>query len=250
MVECHLNLITLGRFNSYRFMNSDPSSSTNSAQIVSRITEAGVLAVIRAASAEQAVEACLALLRGGIRGLEITYSTPNACHAITEVARLSAAGALPVPAVLGAGTVLTQEQAEAAIEAGADFLVSPCILPNIIEVIRKSGRAALPGAFTPTEIYTAHSLGADIVKVFPASRLGPGYLKDLKGPLPHIPVMPTGGVDASNAGQWLDAGAVALGAGSNLLPAEAMKNGDWDRVTELAHEMWDAVTRWRAAKSG
>lgn len=227
------------------YLRNTAMSSFETSSTVQEIRDAGIMAVIRAPSASAAVETARALLAGGVRGIEITFSTPGACDAIAEVGRLASAGALPARPVIGAGTVLTTVQAEQAIKAGAVFLVSPCLIPEVVQAAKLGGVAALPGAFTPTEIYQAHQAGADIVKVFPAARLGPAYFKDLRGPLPHIPLMPTGGVEASNVAEWMEAGAVALGAGSNLIPGSAVKEEDWGEITKLAREMAEALDEWR-----
>jgi 2-dehydro-3-deoxyphosphogluconate aldolase/(4S)-4-hydroxy-2-oxoglutarate aldolase len=225
-------------------MQTTPSSKDVT---LARVREAGILAVVRAASARQAVEISRALLAGGVLGLEITYTTPGATEAIAELHSAAMAGTLPAPPVLGAGTVLNVEQAQAAISAGASFLVSPCVLPEVIQTAREASIIMMPGAFTPTEIYQAYHLGGDIIKVFPAARLGPAYFKDLRGPFPNIPLMPTGGVDAANAAEWLAAGAFALGAGGNLLPKSAVEAEDWPAITALARELVEAVTRFKNA---
>ena len=140
---------------------------------------------------------------------------------------------------------MTVEQARAAVGAGARFLVSPCVLPKVIDAARELEVVIIPGAFTPTEIYTAHSLGADIVKIFPAVKFGPEYLKAVRGPLPQIPIMPTSGVDVSNVGDWFRAGAVAVGAVSSVLDPELIRRGNWNELTNRAREFMEAV---RAAR--
>lgn len=209
--------------------------------IINDIKACGVVAVVRADSGDEAVQAARALLRGGVRGIEITFTVPGAAETIARLAREAASGNLEGELLLGAGTVLSLEQADAALDAGAEFLVSPCIVGDVIHQAQARGAAMLPGALTPTEIWTAHALGGDIIKVFPASRFGPAYFKDLKGPLPHIPLLPTGGVDAKNAGEWIRAGAVALGVGGKLVDREAIKAGAWDVLTDRARELMQAV---------
>ncbi|MBV9868109.1 MAG: bifunctional 4-hydroxy-2-oxoglutarate aldolase/2-dehydro-3-deoxy-phosphogluconate aldolase [Abitibacteriaceae bacterium] len=213
--------------------------------VVKAIQTCGVVAVVRADSGDEAINATRALMRGGVRGIEITFTVPGAAQTIVALAREATAGNLEGDILLGAGTVLNIEQAEAALDAGAQFLVSPCIVTEVIHAAQARGIAMLPGALTPTEIWTAHALGGDIIKVFPASRFGPSYFKDIKGPLPHIPLLPTGGVDAQNAGEWLKVGAVALGVGGKLVDREAIKAGDWDLLTTRARELMQAV---RAAR--
>ena len=184
---------------------------------IERLGEVGVVAVIRAASAEAAVEISRALVRGGVTGIEIPFSTPGAAEAIARVrAELS-------DALVGAGTVLNDEQLTAACHAGASFLVSPHTDVSLLALAREHKVPFLAGALTPTEVVRAYQAGATCVKLFPGSAVGPGYLKALRGPLPHIPLMPTGGVDEKNLGEWLSAGAVAVGMGGNLAtgtPAE------------------------------
>jgi 2-dehydro-3-deoxyphosphogluconate aldolase / (4S)-4-hydroxy-2-oxoglutarate aldolase len=136
---------------------------------------------------------------------------------------------------------LNREQVHEAVGAGARFLVSPCVLPEVIDAAQELQVAIIPGAFTPTEIYTAYSLGADIVKIFPAVRFGPEYLKAVRGPLPQIPIMPTSGVDASNVGEWFRAGAVAVGAVGSVFDAALIRKGDWNEITTRARDFMEAV---------
>jgi 2-dehydro-3-deoxyphosphogluconate aldolase/(4S)-4-hydroxy-2-oxoglutarate aldolase len=147
--------------------------------------------------------------------------------------------------LIGAGTILTRQQVNEAVEAGARFLVSPCVLTEVIDAARELQVAMIPGAFTPTEIYTAHTLGADIVKIFPAIKFGPDYLRAVRGPLPNIPLMPTSGVDASNVAEWFRAGAVAVGAVGSVFDPALIRKGAWDELTQRAREFMDAV---RAAR--
>jgi 2-dehydro-3-deoxyphosphogluconate aldolase/(4S)-4-hydroxy-2-oxoglutarate aldolase len=187
---------------------TEPSRATT--PFVTRLAEVGVVAVIRAASIDAALGVSHALVRGGVTGIEITFSTPGAAEAIARARR-----ELP-DAFVGAGTVLDQASLGAACDAGASFLVSPHTDEALIAAARERGVPFLPGALTPTEIVRAWQLGAACVKVFPGSAVGPGYLKALQGPLPHIALMPTGGVDEKNLGAWLAAGAVAVGMGGAL----------------------------------
>jgi 2-dehydro-3-deoxyphosphogluconate aldolase / (4S)-4-hydroxy-2-oxoglutarate aldolase len=184
---------------------------------IEQLAEVGVVAVIRAASADAAVEVSRALVRGGVTGIEITFSTPGAAEAIARVrSELSTA-------LVGAGTVLNGEQLSAACRAGASFLVSPHTDVSLLASAKEYKVPFLAGALTPTEVVCAFQAGATCVKLFPGSAVGPGYLKALRGPLPHIPLMPTGGVDENNLGEWFTAGAVAVGMGGNLAtgtPAE------------------------------
>jgi 2-dehydro-3-deoxyphosphogluconate aldolase/(4S)-4-hydroxy-2-oxoglutarate aldolase len=147
---------------------------------------------------------------------------------------------------IGVGSVTLPEQAEAAIAAGAEFVVSPVTVPEVIEAAHRHDKVAIPGAFTPTEIYRAWQLGADVVKVFPATVGGPGYLKAVRAPMPHLNLMPTGGVDLETAGAFLKAGAVTLGVGTALVDAKAVETGDWARITDLARQFREEVRKARA----
>jgi len=189
---------------------------------LTRAREAGVLAVLRAPSPESALDAAEAIIRGGIHGIEVTYSTPEAPAVIRElIARHGER------AYIGAGTVTTPEQADAAAEAGAEFLVSPGTLPDLTRAMIGTGRVVMTGALTPTEVMTAQSLGVDVVKIFPASLGGPAYLKALRGPFPDAPLMPTGGVTPDNLADWFAAGSVAVGAGGDLANAASIEASDW-----------------------
>lgn len=205
-----------------------------------RLREAGVIAVLRAPSAEHAVRAVDALVAGGITGIEITYSTPDAAGAIREIS-----ARYGDRIVLGAGTVLTTQQAHESREAGAEFLVSPGTDPEVATAMRATGAAVALGALTPTEVMAAVRLGADVVKVFPSSLGGIPYLKALRAPFPHIAMMPTGGVTADNLGDWLQAGAIAVGAGGDLCPTDAMEAGRWDEITAIARRFADAFAEAR-----
>ena len=176
-----------------------------------QLKETGVVAVIRSPSADAALLASHALVRGGVTGIEITFSTPDAAQAIAR-ARRELSGAL-----VGAGTVLNVEDLEAACDAGASFLVSPHTDSALIARAVERGVPFLAGALTPTEVVHAFNAGAACVKLFPGSAVGPQYLKALRGPLPHIPLMPTGGVDEHNLAEWFSAGAVAVGMGGSLV---------------------------------
>jgi 2-dehydro-3-deoxyphosphogluconate aldolase / (4S)-4-hydroxy-2-oxoglutarate aldolase len=210
------------------------------AAVIARIKAEGAVAVIRTDSIERALAAANAVIAGGFRIIEITYSFPGAADAIARLGENNENDLL-----LGAGTILNREQVRQAVAAGARFLVSPCVLPEVIDAAREQHVAAIPGAFTPTEIYTAYSSGADIVKIFPAVRFGPEYLKAVRGPLPQIPIMPTSGVDASNVAEWFRAGAVAVGAVGSVLDPALIRSGDWTEIARRAREFVNAV---RAAR--
>jgi len=199
-----------------------------------QLKEIGVVAVIRAASADAALAASHALVRGGVTGIEITFSTPNAADAIAR-ARRELSGAL-----VGAGTVLEIADLEAACDAGANFLVSPHTDAALIARAVQRGVPFLAGALTPTEVVSAFRAGAACVKLFPGSAVGPSYLKALRGPLPHIPLMPTGGVDEHNLGEWIAAGAIAVGMGGNLV------QGTPDAIEAVARRVSVALSHARA----
>lgn len=195
-----------------------------------------VIAVLRAPSPEAAISAVDALVAGGVTGIEITYSTPEPAEVIREVARRHGAGVY-----LGAGTITRPEQAAEVAEAGAQFLVSPGSVPHVAEAMLATGKVTMLGALTPTEVMVAHDLGAHVIKVFPASLGGPGYLKSLRGPFPDLDFMPTGGVNASNIREWFAAGAIAVGAGGDLVSGAALASGDWLTITETARSFVAAL---------
>lgn len=194
---------------------------------LSRARATGVLAVLRAPSPELALEASEAIIRGGVTGIEVTFSTPDAPAVIRElIARHGDA------AYIGAGTVTTVEQAALAADAGAEFLVSPGTLPALTRAMLDTGRVVMTGAMTPTEVMGALELGVDVVKIFPASLGGPSYLGALRGPFPDAPLMPTGGVTPDNLADWFRAGAVAVGAGGDLANGASLASSDWADIEQ------------------
>ena len=201
----------------------------------------GVIAVIRADSGEQLVNVCRALSKGGVRACEITMTTPGALEAIAAASK-----ALGQDALIGAGSVLDAATARAAILAGARFIFSPILSVEVIEMAHRYDCVAVPGALTPTEILTAWSAGADVVKVFPANHFGPQYLKDIHGPMPQVKLTPTGGVDLNTAADWIKAGAVAIGVGSSLVKKDLINGGKWDDLSSLAKQYVDIVARARS----
>ncbi|HEX8072330.1 MAG TPA: bifunctional 4-hydroxy-2-oxoglutarate aldolase/2-dehydro-3-deoxy-phosphogluconate aldolase [Pyrinomonadaceae bacterium] len=213
----------------------------NKSEVVRQIRETGVVPVVRAASAEEALRAIDAIKAGGVGVLEITMTVPGAVRVIEEVCTRYGADAL-----VGAGTVLDAETARACILAGAQFVVSPALDLATIECCRRYGVAVLPGALTPTEVVQAWSAGADFVKVFPAGALGgASYIKALKAPLPQIEIVPTGGVSLKTAADFIKAGASALGVGTDLVDVQALREGRADLITERARQFLDIV---RAAR--
>ena len=204
--------------------------------VVNRVERAGVVAILRLADGGSIRDVARALGDGGVRVIEITMTVPRAMALIESLA-----AELPEDFVLGAGTVLDAATAREVVRAGARFVVSPVFKNEIVEVCREAGCAVMPGAFTPTEILHAWEAGADIVKVFPSTSLGPTYVKDLRGPLPHVRLMPTGGVTRENAGDWIRAGAVAIGAGSALVDPAAVNAGRFDVIRDNARAFVDAI---------
>lgn len=196
-----------------------------------RVLECGIVAVIRSPDYQQLVEVTRALADGGVTVAEITMSVPNALEVLRQVR-----SALGDRILLGAGTVLDPETARAVLLAGADYIVAPTTNLEVIRLCRRYDKLVMPGAFTPTEILTAWEGGADIVKVFPADVVGPAYFKALRGPLPQIKIMPTGGVDLKTATDFLNAGACCLGIGGQLVEPKAVAERNFDRIRDLANQ--------------
>lgn len=195
-----------------------------------------IIAVIRMSDAGRVFEVTEALRKGGVNVLEITMTVPGALGVIRSLAEKKPEGVL-----VGAGTVLDAETAAAAIWSGADFIVSPITEPGMIAACRAHDAFVAPGAFTPTEIVSAWDKGADIVKVFPATSVGPQYFRDLRGPFPQIRLMPTGGVTIENAREYIKAGASAVGIGTALVDKKAVEAGDWKALTERARQLVDSL---------
>ncbi len=214
----------------------------NKQATLDRIQDLGVLAVIRGPSPELTVAMVAALVAGGIRGIEITYTTPNAAEVVRALdARFGD------DILLGMGTLTQPEQAAEAQQAGARFLVSPMIDDALAAAMVATGLPVMLGALTPTEIFRAHRLGSDVVKVFPGSAVGPSYVKAIHGPFPDIPLMPTGGVSEDNLRDWFQAGVFAVGAGSQLSPGKLAREGRFDEITATAERFAAAVAAARAA---
>ena len=210
------------------------------AVVTARIEALGVVAVIRLKDPARLRAAIDAMAAGGVRALEVTMTVPRAVEMIRELAPT-----LPDGFLLGAGTVIDPQTARAVIDAGASFVVGPVFRPDVIAVCHERDVPVMPGCFSPTEILTAHESGADIVKVFPATALGPQYLKDVRAPLPQVKLMPTGGVTLDNAGDWIRAGAVAVGVGSALVDAKAIDAGRFDVITDNARRVVASVAAAR-----
>ena len=201
-----------------------------------RIESCGVVAIIRANSSAELIEVAAAIKEGGVDLIEVTMTTPNALNVISDVATQYSNQVL-----VGVGSVLDAETARAAMLAGAEFVVSPVTKPDVIEICNRYSKVVMPGAFTPTEILSAWEAGADYVKVFPSSGVGPNYIKDVKAPMPHIPLIPTGGVNVNNAGEFIKAGSAALGVGSTLVNNKVIAEGRFNLLTETARKLVEAV---------
>jgi 2-dehydro-3-deoxyphosphogluconate aldolase / (4S)-4-hydroxy-2-oxoglutarate aldolase len=206
-----------------------------------QVLECGIVAVVRSPDSRQLLEVCRALVDGGVNVVEITMSVPGALDVIRQVKL-----ALGERVLLGAGTVLDAETARAVLLAGAEYIVAPTVNLEVIRLCQRYDKLVMPGAFTPTEILAAWEAGADIVKVFPADVVGPAFFKALRGPLPQIRLMPTGGVDLTTAAAFLRAGACCLGVGGQLVEPRAVAQGDFNRIRELARQYVAVVKQARA----
>jgi 2-dehydro-3-deoxyphosphogluconate aldolase/(4S)-4-hydroxy-2-oxoglutarate aldolase len=210
--------------------------------ILQRIANGGIVAVVRSETSAALVKVAQALAEGGVTAAEVTFTVPDAIDVIRQIRR-EVGDAL----VLGAGTVLDSETARAAILAGAEFIVAPTLNLDVVRLCRRYDKVVMPGAFTPTEALTAWEAGADVVKIFPADVGGPNYFKALRGPLPQIRLMPTGGVDLSTAEAFLKAGAFCLGVGSALVEPGAVAKSDFARIRDVAAQYAAIVRRVRGA---
>ena len=209
-----------------------PDPCLGRASIAQQIEQFGVVAVIRLKDPAKLRAVVDALADGGVRALEVTMTVPGAVELIRQLAP-----ALPAGFLLGAGTVTDAATARAVIDAGASFVVGPVFRPDVIAACHERDVPAMPGCFSPTEILAAHEAGADIVKLFPATALGPQFIRDVRAPLPQVKLMPTGGVTLDNAGDWIRAGAVAVGLGSALLDAKAIDAGRFDVIADNARRV-------------
>jgi 2-dehydro-3-deoxyphosphogluconate aldolase/(4S)-4-hydroxy-2-oxoglutarate aldolase len=214
----------------------------NSQQILSFITEIGIVPVVRTTSAETAIKAIEAIYRGGVRSAEITMTVPGAIKALEKIA-----DQFGDKIMLGAGTVLDPETARACMLAGAQFFVTPSLNLATIEMAKRYSKVICAGALTPTEVLTAWQAGSDVVKIFPANAVGgPKYIKALKGPLPQVEMIPTGGVNLETAGEFLKAGACAVAVGGELVDAKLIRENRYDRIEELARQYLSAIAKARA----
>jgi 2-dehydro-3-deoxyphosphogluconate aldolase / (4S)-4-hydroxy-2-oxoglutarate aldolase len=218
------------------------STHPGRAAIVAAIEQSGVVAVVRMTDASSFPEVAAALVDGGVRAIEVTMTVP---HAVVLIERL--ASTAPPGLLVGAGTVLDAETARQVILAGARFVVGPVFRRPVIELCHRYDVPAMPGCFTATEILDAWEAGADVVKVFPATALGPGFFKDIHGPLPQVRLMPTGGVTRDNAGEWIKAGAAAIGVGTALVDQKAIVERRFGTIAANARHFIDVV---RLARGG
>jgi 2-dehydro-3-deoxyphosphogluconate aldolase/(4S)-4-hydroxy-2-oxoglutarate aldolase len=215
---------------------------TNKLSALTRVLNSGVVAVIRAPRGDLLADVAEALLTGGVEVMEVTFTVPRAIQVLEQVA-----DRLGDRILLGAGTVLDTETARAAILAGAEFIVSPTVNLEVIRLCRRYDKAVMPGALTPTEVLAAWEAGADIVKIFPSDVTGPAYIKALRGPLPQVRMMPTGGVNLDTAADFLRAGSCALGVGGALVEPKAVAAGDLKRIESLARQYIQIVQETRSS---
>lgn len=207
--------------------------------VLHRLKEHGVIAVVRGDNEEQAAKIIDSCVKAGIAGIEVTFTVPGALGLIEKTAKKYT----PEEVLVGAGTVLDPETARAAILAGAKFVVSPCLNTETVKLCMRYQVACMPGAMTIKEVVDCMEAGADIVKVFPGNLFGPKMIKSIFGPIPHAQLMPTGGVNADNAAAWIQAGAVAVGAGSDL--TAGAKAGDFESIVTIGKQLVDAVRKAR-----
>ena len=204
------------------------------AYLLEQLLATKIIAIIRLSSSDSVFKLAKALHKGGIRAIEITMGTPNALDEINKLSQIE--GVIP-----GVGSVIDAKTAQSAIEAGAQFVVTPVSKPEVIRMAHKYDKPILSGAMTPSEILQAYEWGADIVKLFPATNFGLSYFKAVMAPMPHLPLMPTGGVTVENAAEWLENGAVCLGVGSSLINKKSIAEKDFSGITAIARAMTEAI---------
>jgi 2-dehydro-3-deoxyphosphogluconate aldolase/(4S)-4-hydroxy-2-oxoglutarate aldolase len=209
--------------------------------LLRRLVDPGVIAILRTDNADRLPAAIEALVAGGIHAIEVTMTTPAALRVVSQ-----ARAALGDKIVMGVGSVLDSETARQAMLEGAQFVVTPVVRPGVIEICQRYGVPVATGAMTPTEALTAHELGSDFVKIFPAEQLGVAYIKSILAPLPMLQIIPTGGVTPQNAGDYLAAGCAAVGAGSTLLSRDILESSDWTRLSARAAEFVATARKARA----
>jgi 2-dehydro-3-deoxyphosphogluconate aldolase/(4S)-4-hydroxy-2-oxoglutarate aldolase len=206
------------------------------ADLLQQLLATKIIAIIRLSNSEPVFELAQALFRGGVKAIEVTMGTPNALEEIHKLSQIE--GVIP-----GVGSVIDPQTAKAAIEAGAQFIVTPVSKTEVIQMAHQLDKPILSGAMTPTEILQAYEWGADIVKLFPAANLGATYFKAVKAPIPHVPIMPTGGITVENAADWIANGAVCLGVGSTLVNQNLITQKDYKSITSVAKAMTEAVKK-------
>ena len=210
-------------------------------QILTKIQDAGIVAVVRASSTEEAMRITDACIEGGVAAIELTFTVPHADKVIEDLAKKYT----PEEIILGAGTVIDAETARIAMLSGAQYIVSPCFNAELVKMCNRYRMAVMPGVMSVTEAVQAMEAGADILKIFPAELFGPKIIKAIKGPIPYAKMMPTGGVNADNVGEWIRAGAVAVGAGGAL--TGGARDGDYGKITETAKKFVENIKAARAA---
>jgi 2-dehydro-3-deoxyphosphogluconate aldolase/(4S)-4-hydroxy-2-oxoglutarate aldolase len=203
---------------------------------LNHVLQTGIVAILRVPTSDHLVSVARALLEGGIDVIEVTFTVPNALEILASVKK-----ELGNRVLLGMGTVLDPESARAALLAGAEFIVSPSLNLDVIRLCHRYDKVVMPGAFTPTEILAAWEAGADVVKVFPSDAVGPSYLKALRGPFPQIRLMPTGGVNLETLPAFIKAGACAVGVGGSLIDPQAIRDGNFARLRDLAGQYVQAL---------
>ncbi|WP_036682173.1 bifunctional 4-hydroxy-2-oxoglutarate aldolase/2-dehydro-3-deoxy-phosphogluconate aldolase [Pelosinus fermentans] len=207
--------------------------------VLQKLMQSGVVAVVRAQNSEQAIKITEACMKGGIAAIEITFTIPEAAQVIADLRKAYS----PEEMIIGAGTVLDPETARIAILAGAQYIVSPSLNLETVKLCNRYQVPVMPGAMTIAEVIAAMEAGADIVKIFPGDAFGPSFIKAIKGPIPQAPLMPTGGVNLENVGEWIKAGCVAVGIGGNL--TAGAKTGDYQSIEEIAKQF---IGKVRAAR--
>ncbi len=226
-----------------------PGTGGRANDTVFALRELGIIPVLRCDSADVAVRVADILIDAGLLAIEVTMTVPNAIDAIAALTRSARRSGNGARAVIGAGTVTNAADAQRAIDAGAEFIVSPGLVPEVIHAAKAAGVAVLPGALTPTEILAAARAGGDLIKVFPAQAVGgAAYIRALRGPFPDIPLVPTGGVDLDNVGDFMRAGATAVGVGSELVSRDALAREDWTGIAIRAKQFLVAVAAARQPK--
>lgn len=211
--------------------------------LLNRLLSSGIVAVVRKIEPEKVDQLVGSLIAGGVSGIEVTIDSEDALEKIYELKNK-----YREQAVIGAGTIFNKIQAAEAIAAGADFIFAPTLDKETIEYTKKQGKIMIPGAFTPTEIFQGYAWGADIIKVFPASALGPNFIKDVKGPLNNIPIMPTGGISLDNIDSFFEVGSVAVGVGGSLVNSRLIKKDKWIDLQNLAFQFTEKGVKNKAGR--